>query len=33
MLTKGSIEFDAKISRFMEDITKMLKHPELSGSA
>lgn len=27
-LTKGSIEFDANILRFFENIIKMLKHPE-----
>lgn len=32
MLTKGPIEFDATISRFVDDIIKMLKHPESSGS-
>lgn len=26
-LTKGPIELDAKISRFVDDIIKMMKHP------
>ena len=31
-LTKGSIEFDAKISRFVDDIINMSKCPESSGN-
>ncbi|XP_050919013.1 uncharacterized protein LOC127136509 [Lathyrus oleraceus] len=31
-LTKGLIELDAKISRFVDDIIKMLKCPKSSGS-
>ena len=30
-LTKGSIELDAKISRFVDNIMKMMKRPESSG--
>lgn len=29
-LTKGLIEFDARISRYADDIIKMLKHSESS---
>lgn len=32
-ITKGPIELDAKISRFVDDIMKMMKRPESSGSA
>lgn len=31
-LTKGSIELDAKISRSVNDIIKMMKRPESNGS-
>lgn len=31
-LTKGSIELDVKISRFADDIVKMMKRLESSGS-
>ena len=31
-LTKGPIEFDATISKFVDDIIKMLKRPESSDS-
>lgn len=33
MITKGPIELDAKISRFVNDIMKMMKRPQSSGSA
>ncbi|XP_050915338.1 uncharacterized protein LOC127130358 [Lathyrus oleraceus] len=32
-ITKGSIELDAKISRFVDDIMKMMKRLESFGSA
>ena len=32
-LTKGPIEFDAKLSRSVDDIMEMLKRPEASGSS